>query len=402
MARPNENNTRAIDTTVNREISLFFYKGNLMEEKEKLFAEQRNLKNKSKALPVEEKIENLEDMQAEEVLLVIDAWIRDQLGKTLFINEKDFVTKRLWANKNSSHIKNLGRVIGHTYHFSEISEKPIASYRIDWDPVKGKHFNITICVPDLMGCRSAPNNGKFVVQFGNLANDKIEHEEMGKPYGELQVIASSLVMTKQALEANDEMPKDIARKLMQLHRISIEVDSSREKDEARAYLNSFGEDLLPSILEAANKIESHESNQTIENISNNIQNNNELSIKKAFEETSSHQADQQNGSTSLNEEGSNEAEDEATAKATRRKKNEVKKRHKPTKKEKPEPRGFYASSFFADLEKLKKEPVQPQPKEEEVSCCSQLSSFIGSFFKPSPMIIKIDNKQPCIISMKVD
>jgi hypothetical protein len=168
-------------------------------------------------------------------------WITDNLKKIKITGE----WRPIWGIKftkgittdfsKSDGIQNLGKVIGQEYFVVGMrltdGETTLASYRIDWDKIKGKHFNPEI--PKIFPRQS------FAYKFGNLDEDKIIDPETNKAPGEVEIINRMLVFTKMALQNNQLMSPLQAQLILSNFRIQSQSN--------RAYFRNFAELLRPLI-----------------------------------------------------------------------------------------------------------------------------------------------------------
>lgn len=122
-----------------------------------------------------------EDLGQAGAINLVERWIRAEFPRA--------VPEAWWADKLTTNIKNLGLVIGKQYKDS--TGRVVASYRVDWDPEKGLHFNINTIVE------------KFVFRFGFLRNNILVIDERIKNN-------MSKSMTHTALVKNECMPWGVA------------------------------------------------------------------------------------------------------------------------------------------------------------------------------------------------
>jgi hypothetical protein len=173
----------------------------------------------------------------------LEAWIEKQLSKVQ--GQRSWVTK--WGDIPDSKLINIGKVIGKNYFIIErdliIDGKPMASYRVDWSPEKGAHYNPAIRIDHkheeafLLRVNSSP----LTPQSSNPSEDNARSLVLGR----------FLFLTQQSLKKNESMPDKVANDLL----------INCMKTSERSYFQNFGMLLRPVINAAIKAFEKHLSSQ---------------------------------------------------------------------------------------------------------------------------------------------
>jgi hypothetical protein len=160
----------------------------------------------------------------------VEKWITSQFKGITGEWKPLWGTKLTEGKKNDSNtnegLRNLGRVIGQEYFVVGLrytsGEKTLASFRVDWDPEKGKHFNPSIL--------NTETRKKYAYKFGNKDADSTVDPETKKTFGETHIINQMLLLTKDALERKQLMSPEQAQLILSNFEIQSKINRSYFKD----------------------------------------------------------------------------------------------------------------------------------------------------------------------------
>lgn len=113
----------------------------------------------------------------------VETWVETFINEAISNNKKyTCEVRNLWGTKmtdgsirEGDGIQNVGLCIGKAYYFTyeqfgKSTTKQVATFRADFDPIKGQHFNIEITA--LLSQLAAVEQNKYILCFGNPETDK--------------------------------------------------------------------------------------------------------------------------------------------------------------------------------------------------------------------------------------
>jgi hypothetical protein len=171
-------------------------------------------------------------------------WIENQFSNEE--GDRSWVTK--WGDKTASQLNNMGKVIGKNFFIVEkdflVNGKPLASYRVDWDDIKGVHYNPVIR-------RDHKHEDAFFLKV-HLQQLSAQSSSSLQNNGRLEVLKYFLSLTKEVLSKKEVIPDENANDLLKNYM----------KITDRSYFQNFGLMLRPVIGAALAAFEKYLSSQS--------------------------------------------------------------------------------------------------------------------------------------------